>query len=61
MVYVVVITTSQELYHEEQKTWTAPAITAIEKMSSAQVAGYPMGVPKTTPLQTEGIYQGGNS
>ena len=44
-----------------KKIWTAPAITAVEQMSAAQVAGYPMGVPKTTPLQTEGIYQGGQA
>ncbi len=44
-----------------KKNWTAPAITAVEQMSAAQVAGYPMGTPKTTPLQTEGVYQGGNS
>lgn len=44
-----------------KKVWTAPAITAVEQMSAAQVAGYPMGVPKTSSRDSEGIYQGGNS
>lgn len=44
-----------------KKTWTAPAVIAVEQMSAAQVAGYPMGVPKTSNLVTEGVYAGGNS
>ncbi len=44
-----------------KKTWTVPKITAVEQMNAAQVAGYPMGLPKTSSLQTEGVYQGGNS
>lgn len=46
---------------QSKKVWSVPTITAVEQMSSAQVAGYPMGLPKTSRLQTEGIYQGGNS
>lgn len=46
---------------DNKKVWTAPEVTAIEQMSSAQVAGYPMGTPKTSNLQTEGVYQGGGS
>ena len=44
-----------------KKTWVLPEIKSVEQMSAAQVAGYPMGIPKTSAADTEGIYQGGNS
>ena len=47
--------------NNSKKTWTLPEITAVEQMSAAQVAGYPMGLPKTSARDSEGIYQGGNS
>ena len=46
---------------KSKKVWIAPTINSVEQMSAAQVAGYPMGIPKTSALDTEGIYQGGNS
>ena len=44
-----------------KKQWATPHITAVEQLSAAQVAGHPMGLPKTSAVDSEGIYQGGNS